>query len=228
MFLLLYADDIVLISDTAQGLQKGLDLLSDYCSRWRMIINKLKTKVLVFHESGSLPRNLKFYLENTELEIVKKFSYLGIVLTSGGSFANATQTLAGQAKKGLFKMTKMTDNFLGLTPKNYFDLLDTLIIPILSYGCEVWGLFAADVIEKVQLRYVFWVLHFISTPNNFVYGDTGRLPLLIFRQYRVVKFWVDIVSGSRPAYVTSVYHQLLSDSSMDPTIVNWASLVRDL
>ena len=36
LFLLLYADDIVLFSDTADGLQKGLDLLLEYCNRWKL------------------------------------------------------------------------------------------------------------------------------------------------------------------------------------------------
>ena len=44
----------------------------------------------------------------------------------------------------------------------YFDLFDTLISPILSYGCEVWGLCAADVIEKVSdIWNVFWVLNLV-------------------------------------------------------------------
>ena len=31
LYLLLYADDIVIFSNTSEGLQKGLDILSDYC-----------------------------------------------------------------------------------------------------------------------------------------------------------------------------------------------------
>ena len=35
-----------------------------------------KTKIMVFRKGGTLPRNLKFYYQNQELEIVKSFSYL--------------------------------------------------------------------------------------------------------------------------------------------------------
>ena len=34
LFLLLYDDDIVLFSETAEGLQIALNLLSTYCQRW--------------------------------------------------------------------------------------------------------------------------------------------------------------------------------------------------
>ena len=69
------------------------------CNKWKLKLNKTKTKVIVFRKGGLLPRNLKFYYDDTELEIVSSFSYLGIVFTSGGSFSTAQQTLAGQAQK---------------------------------------------------------------------------------------------------------------------------------
>ena len=35
VFMLLYADDIVNFSNTAEELQSSLDLLSQYCKRWK-------------------------------------------------------------------------------------------------------------------------------------------------------------------------------------------------
>ena len=56
--MLLYADDIVFFSNTAEELQSSLDLLSDYCKRWKLKVNVSKTKVMVFRKGGILPRNL--------------------------------------------------------------------------------------------------------------------------------------------------------------------------
>ena len=39
LFLLLYADDITVFSETAQGLQKGLDILKEYCTKWKLTVN---------------------------------------------------------------------------------------------------------------------------------------------------------------------------------------------
>jgi hypothetical protein len=33
---MLYADDIVLLSETAEGLQNSLDKVSQYCKKWGM------------------------------------------------------------------------------------------------------------------------------------------------------------------------------------------------
>ena len=72
LFLLLYADDIVIFANSAEQLQESLNILSDYCSRWKLTVNVAKTKVIVFRKGGILPRNLAFYYNGQQLEIVKK------------------------------------------------------------------------------------------------------------------------------------------------------------
>jgi len=48
IFLLLYADDIVLFSQTPEGLQKGFNILQEYCYTWKIKVNIGKTKVMFF------------------------------------------------------------------------------------------------------------------------------------------------------------------------------------
>ena len=103
LFLLLYADDITLFSDSADGLQEGFNILSEYCDRWKLKINLSKTKVVIFRKCGRLLKDLEFRYKGLEIEIVHQFSYLGVVFTSGGSFSNAQTTLAGQAQRAIFK-----------------------------------------------------------------------------------------------------------------------------
>ena len=45
---LLWADDLVLVSDSKTGLQKQLDGLLSFCEKNLMIVNELKTKVITF------------------------------------------------------------------------------------------------------------------------------------------------------------------------------------
>ena len=52
-----------------------------------MKVNTSKTKVMVFRKGGMLPTNLEFLFDNVRLEVVYKFTYLGVVFTPGGSFA---------------------------------------------------------------------------------------------------------------------------------------------
>ncbi len=99
LFVLLYADDIVIFADSIQGMQSALNILSTYCNKWKLKVNTAKTKILIFRKSGMLPRNLQFYINGVEIEIVKKFTYLGNVFTPGGSFKETQSLLAGQSQK---------------------------------------------------------------------------------------------------------------------------------
>ena len=79
IFLLLYADDIIIFASSAVELQNNLNILSEYCERYKLVVNTTKTKIMVFRRGGFLSKNLKFYYNETEIAIVNTFSYLDIV-----------------------------------------------------------------------------------------------------------------------------------------------------
>ena len=57
---------------------------------------------MIFKKSGRLPNNTVFNSDNVEIEIVKNFTYLGIVFSTGGSFSKTQSALSGQALKAIF------------------------------------------------------------------------------------------------------------------------------
>ena len=48
LFVKLYADDTVLLSETKEGMQQSLDIFQLYCDLWKLDVNINKTKVMVF------------------------------------------------------------------------------------------------------------------------------------------------------------------------------------
>ena len=77
---LMYADDLVLLSESKEGLQNGLSSLQDYCDLWHLKINIKKTKVIVFNKCGKLLSKYRFYINNILLENVQEYKYLGILM----------------------------------------------------------------------------------------------------------------------------------------------------
>ena len=57
---LLYADDLILISDTKTCLQSCLDNLQAYCQKWKLTVNNKKTKVMVVEKRQSSAQILRF------------------------------------------------------------------------------------------------------------------------------------------------------------------------
>ena len=60
---LMYADDVVLLSSSKEGLQHSLSSLQKYCDSWNLKINIEKTKILIFNKSGKLLKNDKFFYQ---------------------------------------------------------------------------------------------------------------------------------------------------------------------
>ena len=229
LFVLLYADDIVIFSESSEGLQKGLDILYEYCQRWKLTVNAKKSKIIVFRKGGRLPQNLEFKYGDSVIEIVNKFTYLGIVFTPGGSFSEAQATLSGQAQKAIFAMNRYLNKFVNLTPSHYLDLFDKLITPILNYGSEVWGFAKAMHIERVHLLFCKKLLSVKQcTQNDFVYGELGRCSFQNKRFFNIIKYWVKILQCSDTKYMKIVYDLLYNDCLNFPSKISWATLLRDL
>ena len=76
--MLLYADDIVLMANTARDLQSMLDALNTWCTRWGLNVNPNKTKVVQFKPHGRSKSNFPFRCGDNELEVVSRYKYLGL------------------------------------------------------------------------------------------------------------------------------------------------------
>jgi hypothetical protein len=76
---LMYADDIVLISQSAKGLQNCLNKLSNYCDIWNLSVNIDKSKVIVFNKSGRVIKKDNFKYMEYVLEITQEYKYLGVL-----------------------------------------------------------------------------------------------------------------------------------------------------
>ena len=61
LFLLMYVDGIVLLSETAEGLQNGLNSMFQYCQKLEIVCKySKKIKVMIFRKVGILRQNLHF------------------------------------------------------------------------------------------------------------------------------------------------------------------------
>ena len=51
---LMYADDLVLLSTSPEGLQNCINTLEKFCIDWKLQINITKTKTLIFNKQGKI------------------------------------------------------------------------------------------------------------------------------------------------------------------------------
>ena len=75
LFLLMYDEDMVLFSESIEGLQSLLNELLNYCEAWKLSINVEKSKVLVFRKGGKSKIGAICHIGEHVLEIVDQFTY---------------------------------------------------------------------------------------------------------------------------------------------------------
>ena len=220
---LLFADDVALLADTPVGLQNQLNQLKRAADRLGLVINTDKSKVVVYRMGGHLSRYEKWSVGNVDLQVVSEYKYLGNILSTKLS-TNVTQTdLAHRAKVALILLIKALRKINHVTPQIFYKLFDAQVMPILLYGSEVWGSKGCKIVESVHLYALKTFLNVSRrTPNDMVYGETGRYPVSINTQIRVVKYWLRILNMDEDRLPKRVYRMLLCTSD------NWASRVKQI
>ena len=126
--ILLYADDTVLLSDNADGLQYSLNCLARYCEHWKLQVNTSKTEIVIFSK-GKFKKSYNFTFNNNKVNIVDSFKYLGVYFNYNGSFIYHKKFIFGQAQKALFALLKKSKE-LELPVDIQLELFDYLVLPI--------------------------------------------------------------------------------------------------
>ena len=92
MQLLLYADDIVLISDTQKDLQSMLDCVTEYSRKWRFRVNPKKGKSEVMRFGKTERGQTKWMLGGKEIYETAQYKYLGVEINKGIQFKEGKTT----------------------------------------------------------------------------------------------------------------------------------------
>ena len=96
-----------------------------------------------------------------------------------GQFTKAKKRCCDSATRAMFSLLQKGKQ-LHLNIETMLHLFNTIVVPIVLYGCEAWGHTDLKVLERVQLRFCKLLLHVkSSTPNNMIYGELGILPLAV-------------------------------------------------
>ena len=97
------------------------------------------------------------------IENLNEFKYLGFIFNKKRKFSSMKKHVVYQVKKTLFCLyTKIRILFIACQLK----LFDNLVVPILTYGCEFWGVGDLSGIKKVHTDFLKRILKVKqSTPS---------------------------------------------------------------
>ena len=222
LFVLLYADDTILLSESAEDLQHQLNIFHNYCSKWKMKVNVGKTKIMVFGKCNRKQRKHVFTYQNQIIDIVEHFNYLGVYFSQNGSFNYNIKQQYNKATRAMYNVIRKCKQH-NLSIDLQLDLFDKIVQPILLYGCEVWGFSKTLLIEKLHLKFCKFILKINNkTPNYMVYGELGRHPLIINIKKRMISYWNNCILSNIGKFTFILY------SFLNNTNSHWFRYVRSI
>ena len=193
---LMYADDLVILSETPSGLQTCLQNLHQYTEKWDLKLNTKKTKVMIFQHQGRKDVKSKdtFLFGKQFIQNTDSYKYLGTIVTSTGNFKLNEVNLK---KKGLRASYIISKNIGPLSKASTsIKLFEKIIEPILLYNCEVTGTNIPNTWDYEKFKENMWdtgkelnkvIIGFLrqllgvnkKTTNIGVLAETGKYPIAI-------------------------------------------------
>ena len=136
----------------ADGLQYALNCLARYYEHWKLQVNTSKTEIVIFSK-GKSKKSYKFTFNNNKVNTVDSFKYIGVYFNYNGSFIYHKKFIFSQAQKAFFALLKKSKE-LELPVDILLDLFDYLVLPILTYGCVIWGYENICILDKLHLIFL--------------------------------------------------------------------------
>ena len=227
---LIYADDILLLSQSEKGLQNMLQVLHEYAGKNGMALNIKKTKVMIFNKNGRhLRRNL--YFGNDKLDTTREYKYLGFLITPSGEINSGLKDLKDRALRALAKLKYKMGQSFRKQPSITIKIFRSLIEPILLYASDWWGVMKMPNTNPIETLFLSFCKQLLGvqkqTTNTGVLLELGLVPMLLLAQKKAIKNWYRITTGEQCNALVVESHQgaLLRNLSWPVNVENLTSRI---
>ena len=181
---------MVLIAEDDSSLQNMLNEVNNWCNKWRLKVNEEKTEIVHFRNNRKKGTDFKFMYGDTELDKVKHYKYLGIILDEHLTYNDCVQTLADSAGRALGGVISKFKTLKNVGYDTFTKLFIAGVQPVYEYSAGVWGYHKAYAIDKVQnraMRYYLGVHKF--APNAALTSEMGWLKPNVTRFICMFRMW---------------------------------------
>ena len=156
-------------------------------------MNTSKTKIVIFSRGKVRNRPVFTFGEDT-IETTDDYKYLGCIFNYNGRFRKTINERVCNARRAMYSLLSKS-NLMNLPLDITCELFDSLVTPVLLYGCEIWGIESIAEIETFHVKFCKRILKLNkNTANCMALGELGRLKLKRIIDKRMISFWCKLVS----------------------------------
>lgn len=191
-FLTTHADPNV----AAERLQMQLHMFHEWCDKWKVKVNPNKCVNVNFTLRRGVIPEVEIY--GTVIPKEKSARYLGLHLDSSLNWGVHIQKKKKQLKLATQRLSWLLRPGSGLSVENRLLVYKVMLMPMWTYGAELWGSASASNIKKMQSAHCSSVRRILGAPwfvrNCNIMRDT-KLPSVqsVIRE-RSQKHWAKVIS----------------------------------
>ena len=134
---LLFADDMVVMAESVEGLPSNLQVLSDVLSRCELKVKWRKTKVMRVARKSE---ECEVKIGKEIIKQVDAMKYLGVMISSDGSMDKEVEARIGNATRVIGGMNEMVLRKKEQSRSTKLKVVNATVMTKLMYGCETWSL----------------------------------------------------------------------------------------
>lgn len=149
---LFYADDFVLLAETAEQLQRLLDIVQAHSLRWQYRVSCKKTHTMVFSEKVVAPEEHKWSIYGEELKQVESLPYLGFAINSTLSWTSESKKRCGNMNNNVRRCIRAGMRHGSLPPRHALIIYKSFVKQAVMSGAEAWfpGSFHRGKLESAE------------------------------------------------------------------------------
>ena len=154
------------IETIENNINKELVLIVAWLHRNKLLINTAKTNMTIIHTPHREVTYPRIKINNSSVEIVDEFKFLGIFIDKHLKLSTHTEFIANKISKytGVINKLKRT-----LPPRILLTLYNTLILPHLHYGLVLLGHHNDRIFKPQKRKFVHYlILNLIGIHNQYV------------------------------------------------------------
>ena len=133
---LMYADDLVFLAQTEARLQRGINALHSFCIGNNLTVTTGKSKLVYVSKRKLTKLPVKVY-DMQPPQWVNSFKYLGVTFSRSNNLTTGLKATCQQTSKSQTIIGMHVLKHPHVSLNHIFELFDSLIKPILTYGCAV-------------------------------------------------------------------------------------------
>ena len=172
---LLWMDDVALIHNDKEELNKMLSITNDIANRYHIKFGKDKSQILTINNKNPTSDTL---IGNQILDPTETYKYLGMTMNSKGNLEDHIKKTKGKTEAALQTILSLAgnDEFHNIEMDIIWKLVHSCIIPIITYGAEIWTPTKneEETLQRILNNVLKRILRTpITTPAEIVIAETG-------------------------------------------------------